>query len=178
MSAPSIKTHVPNPRLKNVSKFRGSVKFYNHTKRLSAKKPQILRNTENVPVHNRFQVLTACSADDNDLIQTSTSACDSNLCDTGTVHFVGADKRSFQYSRECKHPSLVGVQQPLLAEQVNYNFLGNKNETGLSQRGYNYTKTCSAGADFTKGLSPVSGSNLRLLSQIIGTFYLSPWAQP
>ena len=33
-------------------------------------------------------------------------------------------------------------------------------------------------ADFTKGLSPVSGSNLRLLSQIIGIFYLSPWAQP
>ena len=29
-----------------------------------------------------------------------------------------------------------------------------------------------------KGLSPVSGSNLRLLSQIIGTFFLSPWAQP
>ena len=35
----------------------------------------------------------------------------------------------------------------------------------------------SPGADFTKGLSPVSGSNLRLLSQIIGIFYLSPWAQ-
>ena len=34
------------------------------------------------------------------------------------------------------------------------------------------------GVDFMKGLSPVSGSNLRLLSQIIGTFYLSPWAQP
>ena len=34
------------------------------------------------------------------------------------------------------------------------------------------------GADFTKGLSPVSDSNLRLLSQIIGIFYLSPWAQP
>ena len=28
-----------------------------------------------------------------------------------------------------------------------------------------------------KGLSPVSGSNLRLLSQIIGTFSLSPSAQ-
>ena len=34
------------------------------------------------------------------------------------------------------------------------------------------------GADFTKGLSLVSDSNLRLLSQIIGIFYLSPWAQP
>ena len=34
------------------------------------------------------------------------------------------------------------------------------------------------GADFTKGLSPVSDSNLRLLPQIIGIFYLSPWAQP
>ena len=34
------------------------------------------------------------------------------------------------------------------------------------------------GADFTKGLSLVSGSNLRLLSQFIGVFYLSPWAQP
>ena len=32
-------------------------------------------------------------------------------------------------------------------------------------------------ADFMKGLSPVSGSNLRLVSQIIGTFFLSPWAQ-
>ena len=32
-----------------------------------------------------------------------------------------------------------------------------------------------AGADFTKGLSPVSDSNLRLLSQIIETFYLSQW---
>ena len=39
------------------------------------------------------------------------------------------------------------------------------------------TKT-KTGADFMKGLSPVSESNLRLLSQIIGTFYLSPWAQP
>ena len=29
-----------------------------------------------------------------------------------------------------------------------------------------------------KGLSPVSGSNLRLLSQIILTYFLSPWAQP
>ena len=29
-----------------------------------------------------------------------------------------------------------------------------------------------------KGLSPVSVSNLRLLSQIIGTFDLSTWAQP
>ena len=36
----------------------------------------------------------------------------------------------------------------------------------------------TSGADFTKGLSPVSESNLRLLSQIIGIFYLSPWAQP
>ena len=36
----------------------------------------------------------------------------------------------------------------------------------------------STGADFTKGLSPVSDSNLRLLSQIIGILYLSPWAQP
>ena len=35
-----------------------------------------------------------------------------------------------------------------------------------------------SGADFTKGLSPVSDSNFRLLSQIIGIFYLSPWAQP
>ena len=34
------------------------------------------------------------------------------------------------------------------------------------------------GADFTKGLRPVSDSNLRLLSQIIGIFYLSPCAQP
>ena len=34
------------------------------------------------------------------------------------------------------------------------------------------------GADFTKGLSPVSGSNLRLLSQIIEIFFLSPWARP
>ena len=33
------------------------------------------------------------------------------------------------------------------------------------------------GTDFTKGFSPVSDSNLRLLSQIIGTFYLSPWAK-
>ena len=29
-----------------------------------------------------------------------------------------------------------------------------------------------------KGLSPVSGSNLRLLSQIIGIFFLSPWTKP
>ena len=35
----------------------------------------------------------------------------------------------------------------------------------------------SQGADFTKGLSLFSGSNLRLLSQIIGIFFLSPWAQ-
>ena len=35
----------------------------------------------------------------------------------------------------------------------------------------------SSGADFMKGLSPVSGSNLKLLSQILGTFFLSPWAQ-
>ena len=34
------------------------------------------------------------------------------------------------------------------------------------------------GADFTKGLSTVSDSNLRLLSQIIGIFFLIPWAQP
>ena len=34
------------------------------------------------------------------------------------------------------------------------------------------------GVDFLKGLSPVSGSNMRLLSQIIETFFLSPWAQP
>ena len=34
------------------------------------------------------------------------------------------------------------------------------------------------GADFTKGLSLVSDSNFRFLSQIIGIFYLSPWAQP
>ena len=34
------------------------------------------------------------------------------------------------------------------------------------------------GADFTKGLNPVSGSNLSLLSQIIVTFFLSPRAQP
>ena len=40
------------------------------------------------------------------------------------------------------------------------------------------TKLGTPGADFTKGLSPVSASNLRLLSQNIGTFYLSPWAQP
>ena len=33
-------------------------------------------------------------------------------------------------------------------------------------------------ADFTQGLSPVSGSNLRLLSQIVAAFFLSPWAQP
>ena len=33
-------------------------------------------------------------------------------------------------------------------------------------------------ADFIKGLSPVSGSNLRLLSEIIGIFVLGPWAQP
>ena len=32
-------------------------------------------------------------------------------------------------------------------------------------------------ANVTKGLSLVSGSNLRLLSQITGTFLLSPWAQ-
>ena len=31
-----------------------------------------------------------------------------------------------------------------------------------------------SGVDFMKGFSPVSGSNLRLLSQIIETFYLSP----
>ena len=36
----------------------------------------------------------------------------------------------------------------------------------------------SSGADFTKGLSQVSGSNLRFLSQIIGTFFWSPWAWP
>ena len=41
-----------------------------------------------------------------------------------------------------------------------------------------FTHQKETGADFTKGLSPVSGSNLRLLSQIIGIFYLSPWAQP
>ena len=35
-----------------------------------------------------------------------------------------------------------------------------------------------SGADFTKGLSPVLGSNLRLLSQIIVIFFLSPRAQP
>ena len=29
-----------------------------------------------------------------------------------------------------------------------------------------------------KGLNLVSGSSLRLLSQIIGTFFLSPWARP
>ena len=34
------------------------------------------------------------------------------------------------------------------------------------------------GADFTKGLNPVSGSNLRLLFQIIVKLFLSPWAQP
>ena len=34
------------------------------------------------------------------------------------------------------------------------------------------------GVDFRKGLSLVSGSNLRLLSQIIVIFFLSPWAQP
>ena len=38
--------------------------------------------------------------------------------------------------------------------------------------------TSCFGADFTKGLSLVWGSNLRLLSQIIGIFFLSPWAQP
>ena len=31
--------------------------------------------------------------------------------------------------------------------------------------------------DFTKGLSPVSGSNLRLMSRIIVLFYLSLWTQ-
>ena len=34
------------------------------------------------------------------------------------------------------------------------------------------------GADFMWGLSLVSGSNFRLLSQIIVTFFLSPWVQP
>ena len=41
-----------------------------------------------------------------------------------------------------------------------------------------YGKLDIPGADFTKGLSPVSDSNLRLLSQIIGIFYLIPLAQP
>ena len=36
----------------------------------------------------------------------------------------------------------------------------------------------TTGAGFTKGLSPVSDSHLRLMSQIIGTFFLCPWAEP
>ena len=44
--------------------------------------------------------------------------------------------------------------------------------------GLGYRPLCSPGADFKKGLGPVSDSNLRLLSQINGIFYLSPWAQP
>ena len=55
-----------------------------------------------------------------------------------------------------------------------------------SYQGYNYIldgpthyfHTVDPGVDFTKGLSPVSDSNLRILSQIIGIFYLSPWALP
>ena len=37
---------------------------------------------------------------------------------------------------------------------------------------------CTTRTDFIKGLSPVSGSNLRFLSEIIEKFYSSPWAQP
>ena len=47
---------------------------------------------------------------------------------------------------------------------MNYNFISREDN--------------SSGADFMKGLSPVSGSNLRLLSQIIVIFFLSPKAQP
>ena len=60
----------------------------------------------------------------------------------------------------------------------------NPNLKGFIQNNWNIIESSTdgaptlPGADFTKGLSPVSDSNLRLLSQIIGIFYLSPWAQP
>ena len=159
MSASSIKPYVSNPRLKNASNFPHSVNSDNHTIVHSAKKTQILHNTENVPVslHNRFQVLTDFNADDNGSIQTSTSACDLNMCDTDTLHFVEADMRSFQHSQECKHSSSLGVPQPLLADQANYSFSGNKNETGYFERGNNYTKTCS-GVSYTLNISRQSTS--------------------
>ena len=70
-------------------------------------------------------------------------------------------------------------------ERIKDKSLNCKSKSGLSPlvklvSGVDFMKGLSpvSGADFTKGLSPVSGSNLRLLSQIIGTFYLSPCSQP
>ena len=72
-----------------------------------------------------------------------TSECDSSVCSIDTSMVVETGKRSFQHSQECKHPSLLGVQQPLLAEQENYTFSGNKNKTGSCTGENTYTESCS-----------------------------------
>ena len=140
----STKTHdvKSQARVTNMNVHRPSVNSYKHTKVYPARKTKNLGNTENVSFTTN-QLLTDLNVDDNGFMHTSTSECDSSIYSTDTSMVVEAGKRSFQHSQECKHPSLLGVQQPLLAEQENYTFSGNKNETRSFAGENTYTKSCS-----------------------------------
>ena len=107
------------------------------------KKTKVLHHEKNAPVSlsNRFQVFNTLPDDNNTCIDQSISR-DSSMYST-ELKVGDASKRSFQHSRECKHPSSLGVLQPLLAAQANSHYQGNKNKTGSFVGDKVHTKTKS-----------------------------------
>ena len=78
--------------------------------------------------------------DNNGFTQTSIIQRDLNIKNTDISRVVGGDKLLYKHSQECKHPSGLGVSQPLLTVQENYSFSGNKSKTGFFKKGNIRTK--------------------------------------
>ena len=126
-----------------------------------------MHNTKNVPVplHNRFQVLTDHSDQNNASVEDNKPRCTSTARSMDYLQPLEASKCSFQHSQECKHPSTLGVIQPLLADQENCLSLGNKNGNGCFVGNLNHTESPSDGP--LCKVSSDSGSRIQLSNNVL-----------
>ena len=167
VSASKVKNREVKLTNKVIIPSRDSVNSTSHSTKYLAKRTRVLHNTKNVPVslHNRFQVLTDQSDKDNASVEDNTPRRTSATCSVDHSTTMEADKRSFQHSQECKHPSTLGVTQPLLAEEANFLLLGNKNGNGHFVGNIDHTEPhsddtgCKVSSDF--------GSQIQLSDNVL-----------
>ena len=101
----------------------------------TGKRQRVVPNKLNVPVplHNRFQVFDNFNAEREAFVQIGIMQRDSNVQTTDTSMVVAGDKRLEKHSQECKHPSLLGVPQPIWVDQQILLSQGIKTKLGLSE---------------------------------------------
>ena len=95
------------------------------------------------------------------------------------IYYIEGISSSVTLSPTLVDPAHVSVIRVVDGQDTGLSAQPAEKEEPTSDRhrpGLSSSERTGPGADFTKGLSPVSGSNLRLLPQIIGIIYLSPWA--